>query len=181
MDVYEAIEKRCSVRDYADRAIEDPKLQRVLNAGRLAPSGRNGQHWRFLVVRDAARRAALAEAAEQPFLAQAPVIVAVVDTSGGHVMSCGVPAGPVDCAIAIDHMTLAATAEGLGSCWIGHFTQDACKSILDVPAEHCIIEMLVLGYAAEGAAAGPKKRKPLDEIVTYDAFSQAESPEDKTD
>jgi len=170
MDVYEAIEKRCSVRTYADRAIDDETLGRILNAGRLAPSGRNTQSWTFIVVRDAERRAALAEAAEQPFIAQAPVVLAVVDTGGGHVMFCGVPAGPVDCAIAIDHMALAATAEGIGSCWIGHFNQDACKSILNVPQDYCIIEMLPLGYPASTGDT-PKKRKPLAEIVAYETFA----------
>ena len=112
-----------------------------------------------------------ADAAEQPFIAQAPVVLAVVDTGGGHVMFCGVPAGPVDCAIAIDHMTLAAVAEGIGSCWIGHFSQDACKSILNVPDEHTIIEMLPLGYPAAASEAA-KKRKPLDEVVAHETFDQ---------
>lgn len=169
MNVYEAIESRYSVRNYADRAVEDDKLQRILNAGRLAPSGRNAQNWKFVVVCDADRRASLAEAAEQPFLAEAPVIVAVVDTGGGHVMACGVPAGPVDCAIAIDHMSLAATSEGLGSCWIGHFDQDACRRILDVPESHQIIELLPIGYAA--AAAPQKSRNPIEDVVTRETFS----------
>lgn len=170
MDVYEAIEKRRSVRTYADRTIDNETLGRILNAGRMAPSGRNTQNWKFIVVRDAERRAALGEAAEQPFIGQAPVVLAVVDTGGGHVMSCGVPAGPVDCAIAMDHMVLAATAEGIGSCWIGHFNQDACKRILNVPDEHCIIEMLPLGYRA-AAGDTPKTRKSLDEIVAYETFA----------
>jgi len=169
MDVYEAIERRFSVRSYRDRAVEDDTLQRILNAGRLAPSGRNGQHWTFIVVRDAERRAALAEAAEQPFLAEAPVILAVVDTGGGHVMACGVPAGPVDCAIAMDHMVLAATAEGLGTCWIGHFDQDACRRILNVPEPNVIIEMLPMGYPA--ATPPDKSRKPLDDVVRHETFS----------
>jgi len=170
MDVYEAIKQRRSVRSYADRSIDDETLGRILNAGRLAPSGRNTQSWTFVVVRDADRRAELAEAAEQPFIGQAPVVVAVVDTGGGHVMSCGVPAGPVDCAIAIDHMTLAATAEGIGSCWIGHFNQDACKKILNVGEEHTIIEMLPLGYPASTGET-QKTRKPLDEVVAYETFA----------
>jgi len=169
MDVYEAIEQRYSVRNYAETAIEDDKLQRILNAGRLAPSGRNGQHWKFIVVTDADRRSALAEAAEQPFLAEAPVILAVVDTGGGHVMACGVPAGPVDCAIAIDHIALAATAEGLGTCWIGHFNQDACRRILGVPDPNVIIEMLPMGYSA--AAAPEKSRKPIEDVVLRETFA----------
>ena len=169
MDLYEAIEARYSVRSYAPRPVEDDKLDRIVNAGRLAPSARNDQAWKFIVVRDAQRRSSLAEAAEQPFLAEAPVILAVVDTGGGHVMACGVPSGPVNCAIAIDHMTLAATAEGLGSCWIGHFDQDACRRILDVPESHVIIELLPIGYPA--AAPPPKSRKPIEDVVAGETFS----------
>ena len=169
MDVYEAIEQRYSVRSYAESGVEDDKLLRILNAGRLAPSGRNAQNWKFIVVRDAELRSALAEAAEQPFLAKAPVILAVVDTGGGHVMACGVPAGPVDCAIAIDHMVLAATAEGLGTCWIGHFNQDACRRILGVGEPNVIIEMLLMGYPA--AAAPEKTRKPIEDVVVRETFA----------
>ena len=166
MDVYEAIRTRSSTRAFEPREVEQDKLLRILDAGRLAPSGRNTQEWRFVVVRDARRRRELARSADQPFLADAPVIIAVVSFAGDRLMHCGIPAGPVDCAIAIDHMALAATAEGLGSCWIGHFDQQACCRILHVPHDAKIIEMLILGYPA--GSAGAKKRKPLDEIVSYE-------------
>jgi len=166
MDVYDAIHTRSSVRAYEPRDVEQDKLLRILDAGRLAPSARNAQQWRFVVVRDGGRRQELARAADQPFLADAPVIIAVVSFAGDRLMHCGIPAGPVDCAIAIDHMALAATAEGLGTCWIGHFNQQACCRVLNVPGDGRIIEMLVLGYPA--VPAGAKKRKPLDEIVSYE-------------
>lgn len=168
MDVYEAIEKRCSVRAYQAREVQEDTLLRVLNAGRLAPSARNLQTWKFVVVRDPEVRARLAEAAEQPFVGEAPVVVAVVALDPDSTMFCGIPRGPVDCAIAIDHMTLAAVTEGLGTCWIGHFAQDACKAILNVPESAKIIEMMVLGYPA--SPGGAKSRKPLEEIVCYDRF-----------
>jgi nitroreductase len=169
MDLYEAIEKRYSVRSYQDKPIEDDKLQRVLTAGRDAPSARNRQQWRFVVVRDDALRRQVAEAAEQPFLAEAPVIVAVVGLTPEDTMYCDVPTDPVDCAIAIDHMTLAAVAEGLGTCWIGHFKQDACRDLLGVPALAKIVELMPLGYPA--VEQGAKSRKPLEEIVCYDKFA----------
>ena len=166
MDLYEAIRRRCSIRSYRDQAVEEDKLLRVLEAGRLAPSAQNLQEYRFVVVREAALRNALAQAAGQPFLAKAPVIIAVVSFAPDRLMHCGIPAGPVDCAIAIDHMALAATAEGLGSCWIGHFDQAACRRLLNVPAGAKIIDMLTMGYpASEGAA---KKRKDVSEIVSYE-------------
>ena len=169
MDIYEAIEKRFSVRQYTDQPIEDEKLARVLNAGRIAPSARNRQEWKFLVVRDAELRRAIAEAAEQPFLAGAPVILAVVGLTPDAAMHCQIPTDPVDCAIAIDHMTLAAVAEGLGACWIGHFDQDACCQLLNVPPTARIIELLAMGYP--DAAQPPKNRKPAAEVVCYDEFS----------
>lgn len=168
MDVYEAITKRYSVRAYEDRPVEEDKLQRILDAGRLAPSARNLQAWKFVIARDEQLRAALAKAADQSFLAEAPIIIAVVSIEPDRKMYCGIAAGPVDCAIAIDHMTLAAVAEGLGTCWIGHFDQDACCELLAVPPKAKIIELLALGYPA--AAAPPKKRKAISEVVSYDSF-----------
>ncbi|MDY6913663.1 MAG: nitroreductase family protein [Planctomycetota bacterium] len=169
MDLYETIKKRTSVRKYQDKPVEDDKLQRILDAGRLAPSANNRQARKFVVVRNEELRAALAEAAEQPWIAQAPVVIAVVGLDTDRTMSCGVPADPVDCAIAIDHMTLAAVAEGLGTCWVGHFDQDACCNILSVPPAAKIIELLPLGYPSAKQKANT--RKPLKEIVSYDTFA----------
>jgi len=168
MEVYEAIRKRCSVRAYEDRDVEEDTLRRVLEAGRLAPSARNRQERKFVVVRDRERRRALAEAADQAWIARAPVIVAVVGTTPDAVMHCGVPTDPVDCAIAIDHMTLAAVAEGLGTCWLGHFNQDACRRLLDVPSDATIIELLAVGYP--DGEPGPKRRKEFDEVVYQETF-----------
>ena len=169
MDVYEAIQQRFSVRSYQDRPVEDDRLSRILEAGRLAPSATNAQAWKFVVVRDAAVRASLAQAADQAFVGQAPVVIAAVCTDPSRTMHCGVPAGPVDCAIALDHVALAAVAEGLGTCWIGHFDQDAARRALGVPGSAQIIELLPLGYPA--VKAPQKSRKPIDEIVTHDKFA----------
>jgi nitroreductase len=169
MNVHEAIRRRCSVRAYEDRPVEPEKLQRVLDAARLAPTARNMQEFKLVVVQDAAARKALAEAAEQKFIAQAPVVIAAVALDPERTMYCGVRAAPVDCAIAIDHMTLTAVAEGLGTCWIGHFDQDRCRALLGVPPEATIIEMLLLGHSA--VEPGPKTRKAIDEIVCNERFA----------
>lgn len=169
MDIYETIATRYSVRAYLDKAVEDDKLRRVLDAGRNSPSARNRQARKFVVVRDATLRRGLAAASGQAFLAQAPVIVAVVGLTPDDVMSCGIPTDPIDAAIAIDHMTLAAVAEGLGSCWIGHFPQDPCRQLLHVPDSARIIQLMPLGYPAARQPA--RSRKPLEEIVCYDRFS----------
>ncbi len=169
MDLYEAILTRFSCRAYDGRPVEDDKLQRILEAGRLAPSACNGQPWKFVVVRDPQRRQAMAEIANnQQFLAHAGVIIATVGTNPERVMRCQVPSDPVDCAIAIEHLALAATAEGLATCWIGAFDQDRCKAFLHVPDEYKVIELLARGYPA--GKTTPRDRKRLDEVVSYERF-----------
>ena len=169
MELFEAIKKRCSVRKYESRDIEEDKLRCVLEAGIAAPTARNRQDFKFVVVRDVALRAKLAEASEQEWLEAVPLIIAIVGLTPDRVMFCDVPSDPVDCAIAIDHMTLAAVSQGLGTCWIGHFKQDDCKKILGIPADAKIVEMLTLGYSA-GEPAKEKKRKSFDKIVCCDRF-----------
>ena len=119
MDVHEAIRTRRSVRDYGDTPIPDEALMKVLEAARLAPSASNQQNWRFIVVKEESRRKGIAHAASnQMWIAGAPVVIAAVATEPRSIMTCGVPRYAVDLAIAIDHITLAAAAEGLGTCWI---------------------------------------------------------------
>ena len=163
MDLMQAIRARRSIRNFLDKYVEEELLLAVLEAGRLAPSAKNMQDWRFIVVRDAARRSLLAKAARgQEFVGQAPVVIAACGTSD-LVMTCGQPAYAIDVAIALDHMTLAAAAFGLGTCWIGAFYEDKVKEILGVPPEIRVVALLPLGYPAE--EPGPRGRKSLDEIV----------------
>lgn len=168
MDVYEAIEKRYSVRSYQDRFIEDDKLERVLAVARDAPTARNRQQWKLVIVTDPRTRQELAEAADQPFLAQAPVILAMIGLTPEEMMYCQVPTDPVDCAIVLEHVALAAVAEELGTCWIGHFDQKACRKVLSVPASAWVIELMPIGYPA--ADQPPRKRKTLAELTCRDKF-----------
>jgi nitroreductase len=163
MDLMQAIRARRSIRNFLDKYVEEELLLAVLEAGRLAPSARNMQDWRFIVVRDAATRSLLAKAArDQQFVGQAPVVIAACGTSD-MVMTCGQPAYAIDVAIALDHMTLAAAARGLGTCWIGAFYEDLVKEILGVPPEIRVVALLPLGYPAEEPE--PRPRKSLDEIM----------------
>ena len=169
MDVIKVIKERRSVRAYLDRPVERDKIQRLLEAARLAPSASNRQEWRFVVVTDRERRAALADAAaDQAFVAQAPVVVAACAEHDGHMMRCGQLCYPIDVAIAIDHMTLQAVAEGLGTCWIGAFYEDAVKELLGIPKEIRVVELLTVGYPAEP----PRRlsRLPLESIVRWDRW-----------
>jgi len=169
MDLYEAIKSRCSVRSYLNKPVEQEKLDRILDAARLAPSGSNRQPWKFVVVRDAEMRKKLVPAcSNQEFVGQAPVVIAGVGLMPDRIMSCGVPGDPVDVAIALEHVALAATAEGLGTCWIGSFHQDQIRALLGVPVNAKVIEVMALGYPADHPR--PKTRKPMKELVCYDQW-----------
>jgi nitroreductase len=169
MDLYEAIKLRYSVRSYLNKPVEQDKLDRVLEAARLAPSGSNRQPWKCVVVRDAETRKKLVRAcSDQTFVGQAPAVIAAVGLTPDRMMSCGVPGDPVDVAIALEHVALAATAEGLGTCWIGAFHQDQVRALLGVPANAKVIEVMTLGYPADQPR--PKTRKPMKALVCYDRW-----------
>jgi nitroreductase len=169
MELYEAIKKRYSVRAYKAKPVEEDKLSRILEAARLAPSGSNRQPWKFVVVRDAETRKQLVSACcDQDFVGQAPVVIAGVGLMPDRSMHCQVPGDPVDVAIAMEHIALAATAEGLGTCWIGAFHQDAVRDVLGIPKDAMVIEVMTLGYPADSLR--PKQRKPLEEIVCHEKW-----------
>lgn len=101
MEIIEAIRSRRSIRKYQERAIEPERLMRVLDAGRIAPSAKNLQDWKFIVVRDGEKRRRLAEAAMgQAQVAAAPVVIAACATKPDNIMPCGQLCYPIDLAIA---------------------------------------------------------------------------------
>jgi nitroreductase len=170
MDVSTAIRSRRSIRAFDPREVEEDKLMRVLDAGRLSPSASNRQERRFIVVKDAGKRQHLSEAAKnQKFVAEAPVVIAVCSVEQEYVMACGQPAYPIDTEIAVDHMTLAAVEEGLGTCWIGAFDEKKVKKILNIPANVRVITLLPLGYPS--IIPRPTPRKSMDEIVMQEQWS----------
>ena len=177
MDVFEAIQQRYSVRQYRPQPVESEKLERVLEAARLAPSAGNRQPWKFAMVSDIGLKQELADAANgQQFIAEAPVIVVGVGfpdlaykRMGGYGNSTD-----VDLAIALDHLTLAAAAEGLGTCWIGAFDEAEVKALLNIPAEAKVVAMTPLGYPERPDLIHPiedAKRKPANEIFVNEKFS----------
>lgn len=171
MDFYEAVRKRKSVRSFLDRPVEEDKLERILEAARLAPSARNVQEWRFIVVTDPGlRRRMIPAAAGQSFVGEAPVIIVGCAETDEHVMRCGEKSYPIDVAIAMEHIALAAAVEGLGTCWIGAFYQDQVKMVLDIPDEVKVVELMPLGYPADTSGKG-KDRKSMDEIIYKDQWS----------
>ncbi|HEY33240.1 MAG TPA: nitroreductase [Dehalococcoidia bacterium] len=171
MELMEAIRKRASIRSYEDRPVPDDKLLKVLEAARLAPSASNRQRWKFIVVKDRERRKALSRAAGgQAHLAEAPVVIVAVATMPEYIMRCGIPAYAIDLAIAVDHMTLAAADEGLGTCWIGAFSQEEARKVVGVPDNYRIVTVMPLGFPR--LPGREKTRKSLDEIVCYEAFRE---------
>ena len=169
MDFLELVKSRYSVRSYQPRPVEQDTLDRILEAVRLAPSGSNRQPWRFAVVRDEeVRRQLVAACSNQQFIAQAPVVVAGVGLMPDRVMRCDIPGDPVDVAIAMEHLALAAAAEGLGTCWIGAFYQDQVREVLGIPDSAKVVALMTLGYPADSPRS--KNRKPVSEIVCYDRW-----------
>lgn len=169
MELAEAIRRRRSIRKYLPRKIENDKLDRVLEAGRLAPSAKNLQEWRFIVVRDDGRRRRLAEAAKgQTFVGEAPVVIAACATMTDYVMTCGQLTYPINLAIAVEHMVLQAVAEGLGTCWIGAFYEEEVKKVLNIPPEVRAVALLPLGYPDESPVSSPRKK--MEEIIAFETW-----------
>lgn len=166
------IQKRYSVRSYQPRPVEKEKLLAVLEAARLAPSAKNFQEWRFVVVQEQGTRQKLMAAANnQAFVGEAPVVIACCATNVDHVMRCGQLSYPIDLAIAIDHMTLQAVEEGLGTCWVGSFYEDQVKTVLGIPKGIRVVELLALGYPKDRSR--PKNRLLLDEITCFEKWQFA--------
>lgn len=170
MNVHEAIRARRSIRDFLPAPVPEDTLNRVLEAARLAPSSSNRQEWRFIVVKEAERRRRLAEAANnQMWIADAPVIIAAVGTDPTSIMTCGLPRHAVDVSIAITHIMLAAVEEGLGTCWIGAFSQEKVRDILGVGPGRVVVTIMPLGY--HQPVSGTTARKPLKQIVRHETDS----------
>jgi nitroreductase len=165
MKIFEAIRKRRSVRGYLDKPIPEEALVRILEAGRLAPSAKNRQEWRFIIVKDSKVRKMLAKAAnDQSFVGQAPVVIVACGIDDGYLMPCGLSSVPIDVAIALDHISLAAVEVGLGTCWIGAFQEDMVKRILDIPEEIRVIQLMPIGYPYRDIIK-EKNRLPMESII----------------
>ncbi len=170
MHVKEAILRRRSVRSYREEGIPRDLLEEIMDSVRMAPSANNRQDWQFVLAERPEVKERLARAAGgQDFLKDAAVVVAGVALQP-ETMSCEVNAGTVDLAIALDHLTLRAAEEGLGTCWIGAFDQEEAKEIISAPEESKIIALMPLGYPTYDLTKESKRRKELEEIITYNAF-----------
>jgi nitroreductase len=170
MTFLDLAQKRYSVRAYQPRDVDDQTIMKVLEAGRVAPSACNNQPWHFVVVRSDEGRARLKKVYDRAWFLAAPVIIAVcIDRSRSWKRADKKEYGDVDAAIAMDHMVLAATELGLGTCWIGAFNADAARTALNIPANVDPVVLTPLGYPAD--APRPRKRNDMDAIVRWERFS----------
>ncbi|MBU4031449.1 MAG: nitroreductase family protein [Candidatus Thermoplasmatota archaeon] len=172
MEFFETVKSRKSVRAYDDRPVPDDVLAKILESARLSPSAKNLQPWHFIVVRDPAKRAALSEGTWAKFLKDTPVVI----------VGCGDgKASPhwntIDTSIALQTLVLAATAEGLGTCWVGSFDVEKVKALLKIPENYDVICLIALGYERKKmdlarTLTGGAKRKAIKTIVSYDEFDR---------
>ena len=164
------------MRAYSTEPVPGEVVQRMRQALRSAPSACNYQPWHFVFVADEELRQEVAKAANgQSWMAAAPIIV----------VACGLPSqaykgmggygnsADIDVAIALDHLTLAAVADGLGTCWIGAFGEPLVKRLLGVPRAVKVVAMTPLGYPASADLNRPLEdgqRKPVAEIFSTDRY-----------
>jgi len=168
MKVLEAIRKRYSCRAYEDRPLEKEKLDVILEAARLAPSAKNMQDWRFIVVSDAEIKSKLAASTSQPDVFEKAAVIVTACSTTDYVMRGGQAAGPIDVAIALEHISLQAADLGLGTCWIGSFDEPWVRKILEIPEGVAIIELMTIGYPTDSRKK--PSREPMEKIVCYDRW-----------
>jgi nitroreductase len=167
MDFFELVQKRYSVRAYKPDPVEDDKLGQVLEAARLAPTASNRQPFQIIVIHTAGREADLRRIYGRSWFAQAPLLIAICALPAqGWVRRDGKNYADVDVAIAMDHLILAATSLGLGTCWVAAFDPAAAREVLHLPADAEPIVFTPLGYPAD--QPGSKARKALSELVRYE-------------
>lgn len=161
------IEERYSVRRFRDEAVEKAQIEAILDAGRLAPSAKNRQAWRFVVITDEETRKSIENACfGQDWVGAAPVQIALCTTNVDYKMPNGQLSYPVDLGIAAGFMMLQAAHEGLGSCPITTFREQEVKSLLTVPYSMRVVMLLLVGHPAVEEEER-SRRFPLSRVVSY--------------
>ncbi len=173
MDIFQVFSDRRSIRKYKDTPVEQEKIEQVLDAARLAPSWKNLQCWRFLVLTDADKKGRLLEAFpdENPgkkAIAMAPVVIVACGNPAESDVENGIDYFVADVSIAFEHICLAAHALGLGTCWMGWYDEGQIKQALGIPADIRIVGISPLGYPDQEPKARP--RKALPEIAFFNEW-----------
>jgi len=168
MPVLGAIIRRYSCRSYQEKDVEREKLDELFEAARLAPSAKNMQDWRFVAVTEKQTKEQLAGCTNRPEVFKKAGAIIAACSNSDYVMRCGQAAGPIDVAIALEHICLQATELGLQTCWIGSFEAEKVKIILGVPDDISVIELMTVGYPTNGKKE--TVREPIDKIVCYEKW-----------
>lgn len=179
MKFLELVQSRQSDRAYLDKPVEKEKIERILEAARLAPSACNAQPWKFVVVTDSEKRMQIADATASKLLSmnhftkQAPVQLVLVEENANFTSSVGGMLTNkhyphIDLGIVASHICLAAADEGLGSCMIGWCDEKKVRKVLDIQRNKRVMLVILLGYSAQKLRE--KKRKSKEEIVSWDKY-----------
>ena len=177
--ILDLIIRRQSDRKYSDKPVEKEKLDRIVEAGRMAPSACNAQPWKFIVVTNTELIGKIAEAASakltgmNSFVALASVIIVVVREKPNFSSKVGATIknkdySLIDIGIATENICLQAKSEGLGSCIIGWFDERQLRKLLDIPKSKRVEVIITLGYSL--SEQREKRRKPAAETVSYNKY-----------
>jgi nitroreductase len=175
------VRNRQSVRKYDHRPVEPEKLNRCLEAARLAPSASNSQPWKFIVVNEKALCRKIARNTIGPmatfntFASQAPVMVVITIEKMKLVTQVGAylkdrEFALIDIGIAAEHFCLQAAEEGLGTCMMGWFSEESIKKLLNIPDNKRIGLIITLGYPPEEYHIREKDRKSFEEVVSFNTY-----------
>lgn len=172
MNFIELASKRYSVRNFEQKAVENEKLLYVLEAARIAPSAVNLQPWKFIVVTDPELIKLVQTVYHREWLATAPVIIVALGDhkKAWHRKLDDKEFTDIDVAIAIDHLTLAATEQGLGTCWICNFQAEKFSQLFNIPDHLEPIALIPIGYPVFRDVA-KKKREQLVNLVAWNSFN----------
>jgi len=173
MTFLDLAKRRYSSRNYQDKPVEKEILLKVMEAGRIAPSAKNNQPWHFVALTEPEALRKIRECYEEPWLESAKAIIVVCgDHRDAWRRADGKIHTNMDVAIAVDHMTLAATDLGLATCWICKFDVMKCVKTLDLPDGVEPMVLLPIGYAADEGDPNRHEqlRKPLKEVVHWEKF-----------
>ena len=170
------IENRHCVRAFTDEDVSDELVHDLIKAASLAPSAGNMQPWRFVIVRDKARRDALAEAAYgQGFVSEAPVVIVVCTAPGVSAQGYGLRGSELYCiqdsAAAAQNILLEATHKGLGACWVGAFDEGRVGEAVSCPVFLRPVAMVPVGWPKEKKNNRPR-RASLDDIMYLETFEE---------
>lgn len=157
---------RASVRKYSSRPLNEADLNYVMECVRLAPSAVNRQPWRIYYVESPLILTALHKSYAREWIQSAPAafVLCKIEDEQWVRPADGHAHGDIDLAIATEHLCLAATERGLGTCWVCNFDEALCRTALQLPEQETPIVIVPIGYAADDFTDAGRKRKPLDEI-----------------